>query len=83
MNPESPAGVVLLGLAAWVAVLVPVFLYRWLRPGSVPQAIEPEEPEADDGDEDYEPVPLVAEFTDAVPFDTGVLIGPPSRRGDA
>ena len=82
MNPESPAGVVLLGLGAWTAVLVPVYLWRLLR-GESPAPAMPDEPsEPDDDGDDYEPAPLAAEFSGTVPFDSAVLIGPRDR-GDA
>lgn len=79
MNPESPAGVALLGLGPWAVVLGSVFLWRLLRPELAPaEAAAPAEELADDP----EPGPLADDFTDSVPFDTGVLIGPGAERED-
>lgn len=74
MNPETPAGVALLALGPWAVILGLVFLRRVLRPqAALPQAAG-EDP-GEDLDETPEPGPAADDFTDSVPFDTGVLIG--------
>lgn len=72
MNPESPAGVALLGAGPWAIVLGLVCLWRLLRPQPAPSQAEAEAPAEDLDDE---PGSLAEDFTDSVPFDTGVLIG--------
>jgi hypothetical protein len=81
VNPQSPAGVVLLWLAAWGTILGPVFLWRLLYPQSAPsEAADEAADEAAGEDLDDSPAPghLAEDFTDSVPFETGVLIGPAS-----
>lgn len=74
MNPETPAGVALLGAGPWALVLGLVFLWRLLRPRpALPEAADQDPGEDLDGSP--EPGPPSEDYTDSVPFDTGVLIG--------
>ena len=80
MNPQSPLGVALLAAGPWAVVLGVVFLWRLVRPELPPaEAAAP----AEDLDEDPEPGPLADDFTDSVPFDTGVAVGPAAEWGDS
>jgi hypothetical protein len=75
VNPETPAGVALLGAGPWALVLGLVFLWRLLRPRpTLPEAAAEDSP--GDLDDSAEAGPVADDdYTDSVPFDTGVLIG--------
>lgn len=74
MNPETPAGVALLGAGPWALVLGLVFLWHLLHPRpALPEGAD--EDSGEDLEDGPEPGPPAEDYTDSVPFDTGVLIG--------